>query len=1182
MNQTRSAALALLATGLLGLGAISAINPPAMAQTVLPIAPATTEADRLLQQGIKQFDASQFDAALQSAQQALAAYRASQNRQGEGQALRQMGRAYYQLKDEAKAIAYFEQSLAIAREVKNRKEEGRSLGNLGIVHHALKNFDKAIEYHQQSVAIAHAIADQKGEGLSLENLALTYTTRKEFAKSVEYSQQALAIWRQMNDRDGELTVLQDIVKAYQALDNSGKAIEYLTQRLQVARALQNRKVENFVLVDLGIAYYEIKNYSKSIEFHQQSLLINTDLNDQAGMANSLSNIGLAYKAQNILPEALQAFEKSLAIRQKQPKKAETIDLFLTVALLSQKLKKYPQAIGYYEQYLSGARDRPNFKEEALILKVVGDLYRSQPKSKENAEKAVKYYTDSLKIAEKQGNQSDVNHALHGLAIVHMRENRFKLAIEHFNKALSGWRALKDQTMEANALMLLGSVYAGAIEENGSSMCAKGLGYLETSLTMLRQLKDQPVEAEVLGTLGNCYEEAKNYPKGIEYKELSLAIARQTKNQRQEGIILSSLGKSHLLAGNLPQAQAYGQQGLTLLREVQDRQGEVSALDNLANIYVASGEPKKAIDAQMQKITIAQKYDIRLLERGFNAISLNLEQAKKFNYKKHNQRSYDWYRQRLTERGFAFSSLNLSESNISDYLFYIRDAFVSLGDAYAKAGDNSQAVTFYQAALEPDFEKGYSYSFNDIELLGKLGRTLAKMERTSEAESMLRLALQYAEVFRTNLGYIAASASYRAWTDNDRIKFAERQAEDYRQLQQVLVRQNQTDKALEIAEESRSRTFVELLSARANDRPLGKDLPNAPKLDAIRRIAKTQNATLVEYAIASPELLYMWVVKPTGEITFRTTKLDAKVSLKQLVRNSRRSIGVRSRGASKAPSTDSNTSELKQLHQSLIAPIAQDLPQDPNDRVIFLPQGPLFLVPFAALQDANGQYLIQQHAIATAPSIQTLELTQAKTNPTQPGKALVVGDPTMPIFEGEQLPALPGARQEAIDIAKILDTQAMIGDQGSKAAVLQQMPTASIIHLATHGLLDTIKGDIPGAVALAPNAPDSGLLTSSEIFDLKLKANLVVLSACDTGRGEITGDGVVGLSRSFIAAGVPSVLVSLWAVNDRSTNVLMSDFYQNLKTNPNKAQSLRQAMLTTMKQYPNPSDWAAFTLIGESK
>jgi CHAT domain-containing protein len=93
---------------------------------------------------------------------------------------------------------------------------------------------------------------------------------------------------------------------------------------------------------------------------------------------------------------------------------------------------------------------------------------------------------------------------------------------------------------------------------------------------------------------------------------------------------------------------------------------------------------------------------------------------------------------------------------------------------------------------------------------------------------------------------------------------------------------------------------------------------------------------------------------------------------------------------------------------------------------------------------------------------------------------------------------------------------------------------------------------------------------------------VVLSACDTGRGEITGDGVVGLSRSFVAAGAPSVLVSLWAVDDSSTSELMGEFYRQLQSQPNKAQALRQAMLKIRRQKTNPFYWAAFTLIGEAK
>ncbi|MEG3862768.1 CHAT domain-containing protein, partial [Microcoleus sp. herbarium12] len=156
-------------------------------------------------------------------------------------------------------------------------------------------------------------------------------------------------------------------------------------------------------------------------------------------------------------------------------------------------------------------------------------------------------------------------------------------------------------------------------------------------------------------------------------------------------------------------------------------------------------------------------------------------------------------------------------------------------------------------------------------------------------------------------------------------------------------------------------------------------------------------------------------------------------------------------------------------------------------------------------------------------------------------------------------------------------------QGTKAAIVQKMPQASIIHLATHGLLDDVRG-LGSAIALAPSGTDDGLLTAEEIFDMKLQASLVVLSACNTGFGRITGDGVIGLSRALISAGVPSVIVSLWAVPDAPTAELMQAFYQNLHKNPNKAQALRQAMLAAMKTktHSNPRNWAAFTLIGEAE
>jgi CHAT domain-containing protein len=289
--------------------------------------------------------------------------------------------------------------------------------------------------------------------------------------------------------------------------------------------------------------------------------------------------------------------------------------------------------------------------------------------------------------------------------------------------------------------------------------------------------------------------------------------------------------------------------------------------------------------------------------------------------------------------------------------------------------------------------------------------------------------------------------------------------------------------------------------------------------------------------------------------------------------------------------------LKQLHQVLIQPIADLLPTDPQVPVIFVPQGPLFLVPFAALQDSNGKYLIEQHTILTAPAIQVLDLTRQqrqKVPQTATRTALVVGNPTMPSLPAspgtpaQPLPSLPGAEQEAKAIAALLQTQAVTGNQATKAKVLPRLAQVQVAHLATHGLLDDFAGlGVPGAIALAPTRSDNGLLTSSEILQLHLQADLVVLSACDTGRGRITGDGVIGLSRSLISAGTPSVIVSLWQVPDAPTASLMTEFYKNWQpgsaTKPqNKAQALRQAMLTTLQQYPDPRDWAGFTLIGEAE
>ena len=287
--------------------------------------------------------------------------------------------------------------------------------------------------------------------------------------------------------------------------------------------------------------------------------------------------------------------------------------------------------------------------------------------------------------------------------------------------------------------------------------------------------------------------------------------------------------------------------------------------------------------------------------------------------------------------------------------------------------------------------------------------------------------------------------------------------------------------------------------------------------------------------------------------------------------------------------DSHSTNSQELYEQLIAPIEEFLPSNPEEHVIFIPQGELFLIPFAALKDKEGKYLIEKHAIGTAPAIQVLDLTSKLLYEQRNGtSALVVGNPTMPIIPLTDPPVkltpLPAAEEEAKQIAQLLNTQPILGEDATAELIKERMSTVKYIHLATHGLLSDIKQlGTPGAIALAPTSDDDGFLTSGDIIKLKLKADLVVLSACNTGKGKITGDGIVGLSRSFINAGVPSALVSLWNVPDSPTAELMTEFYQNyLQKGMNKARALRQAMLTMKDKYPSPVDWAAFTLIGEAE
>jgi CHAT domain-containing protein/Flp pilus assembly protein TadD len=791
------------------------------------------------------------------------------------------------------------------------------------------------------------------------------------------------------------------------------------------------------------------------------------------------------------------------------------------------LGNYAKAFEYWQQSLDIAREIKDRDAEGWVLDILGNAYFFLG----NSAKAIEYWQQSLAVVREIQYRDAEGRMLGRLGMGYGYLGNYAKAIEYSQQSLDIAREIKDRQSEGVALGILGMAYYS------QGNYAKAIEYGEQGLAIAREIKNRYNEGGALGDLGSSYLYLGNSAKAIEYRQQQLAIAREIKDRRGEGVALGNLGVAYLYLGNNAKAIEYGQQGLAIIREIKDRLGEGVALGTLGVAYFYLGNNAKAIEYGQQQLAIAREIKDRQGE------------------------------------GVALTNL---------------------GAAYSSLGNYAKAIEYTQQGLA--IAREIKDRQNEGGALTNLGVLFLNAGNPTEAEKMLINAIQVWESMRQLLGS----------NDANKVSIFEGQAGTYRTLQQVRVAQNNPIAALEIAERGRARAFVDLLTERLSSGDANPVIASSPNQEQIRQIAKAQNATLVQYSIiydgfqiqgkqvARESALYIWVIQPTGEITFRQVDLKPlwqkhNASLASLIIGNQEFLAVRSRSSlgSTQPQPD-----LPTLHQLLIDPIASLLPKDPNAHVIFIPQGSLFQVPFPALKDASGTYLIQKHTILTAPSIQVLALTRQQREKlaqkqSRSSNALVLGNPTMPSvssYPGEpkrQLSALPGAEAEARAIAPLLKTQAITGAQGTKAAIVQKMPQASIIHLATHGLLDDVRG-LGSAIALAPSGSDDGLLTAEEIFDMKLQANLVVLSACNTGEGRITGDGVIGLSRALISAGVPSVIVSLWAVPDAPTSELMKAFYQNLENNPDKAQALRQAMLTTMKTHPQPRNWAAFTLIGEAE
>ncbi len=265
---------------------------------------------------------------------------------------------------------------------------------------------------------------------------------------------------------------------------------------------------------------------------------------------------------------------------------------------------------------------------------------------------------------------------------------------------------------------------------------------------------------------------------------------------------------------------------------------------------------------------------------------------------------------------------------------------------------------------------------------------------------------------------------------------------------------------------------------------------------------------------------------------------------------------------------------EELYKLLIEPALQHVR---GKELLVIPHDVLHYLPFQALLSGQGKYLIQDYPIYYLSSASLMQFTREKKRAGAGGEsALVMGNPSL----GDQAYNLRFAEREAKEVARVYPkSEVFLKEQASKPRAISLSPKYDMLHFAVHAELNE-EDPMGSALLLAGVGKDDGRLRVGEIFSLNLKAGLVVLSACETGLGKLSnGDELIGLTRAFIYAGTPSIITTLWKVNDRASYELMKEFYQHLKT-AKKSEALRQAQLKTMKEFPEPFYWAAYQLSGE--
>ena len=1042
----------------------------------------------------------------------------------------------------AKATDLALQALKIHKEVLGEKhpDVATSLNNLAVLYYYQGNSAKAEPLHRQALAIRKEVLGEKHHEVatSLNNLAMLYRSLGNYAKAELLYRQALDIRKEvLGAKDPDYaTTLVSLALLYKSQGNFAKAEPLYLEAAEIYKEVLGEKHPYYAtsLNNLAGLYSAQGNHVKAEALYLKAVAIRKEVlgEKHPAYATSLNSLAGLYTEQGNYAQAERLYGQALDIRkavlgEKHPDVATSLN---NLAFLYNAQRNYAKAEPLYRHAMEIHKAVLGEKhpDYATSLNNLALLYDARG----NHAKAEPLYLKAMEIRKEVLGEKDPDYAasLNNLALSYKSQGNHAKAQPLYVKALAIHKGVlgekhPDVATSLNNLALLYDV-------QGDHAQAEPL-YLRAMDIRKEVLgAKHPAYARSLNNLAALYEAQGNHARAEPLYLRALAIYKEVLGEKHPdyAITLNNLAFLYDLQGNYPKAKTFNRQALAAAQvgktaiAMEDLRPEHLRIDRDTVMILAN----RALFLEREATKDPTSQTLRACER---ARLLALEVLERV-------------RQETIDQQESKIHLLAEES----YLFPNRIRALSKLFALEQKPEDLEAA-FLTA------EQGTSRAF--LETLGhNRANLLAGVSadlQAEEAQLLQDLRLLDARIDKE-------SARTLQQRDPDLVgKLINERHEIEDKLQQFLGR------------------LEKLYPQYA-----GLKYPRPCTLEQARACLADDEVALLFVLGAKESFIVLVEARPkrgdkTGglaifELPGAATLAEQTATLTDL--------------GTLALSARVNTL-ARQAYDTLLGPCKDRIQ---GKHLVIVPGGNLSTLPFELLMDEDGKYLVENHRIRYAPSLTALYFInlwrQKRAVPTEP--LFAVGDPVY--GKAGAFERLVHSGTEVAAIAKLLDAgpdYVLTRDEASEvnlkeASGQEKLLKARYIHFATHGILGVDRGKPPALVLnLVGNKSDDGFLEMDEIANLKLNADLVVLSACRTGQGRMArGEGVSGLARMFLYAGSQGVVCSLWSVDDRETSNLMVSMYGQLKDGRSAAEALRHAKLEMIRAGKGPLYWAPFVLIGE--